>query len=83
MNVDRLSVTLDPRLGAAARQAAKRAKVSLSAWIAEATADRVRTEALGRALDAWEAEEGAFSAKELAAAAAALEPTPRAKARRR
>ena len=83
MNVDRLSVTLDPKLGAAARQAAKRAKVSLSAWIAEATADRIRNEALGRALDAWEAEDGAFTAKELAAAAKALEPVPRGKARRR
>ena len=44
VNVDRLSITLDPRLGAAARKAAKRAKVSLSTWIAEATADRIRNE---------------------------------------
>jgi hypothetical protein len=72
MNVDRLSITLDPRLGAAARKAAKRAKTSLSAWIAEATADRVRNEALGQALDRWEAEEGAFSGDEIAAAEAAL-----------
>lgn len=83
MQVDRLSVTLDPKLGAAARKAARLAKVSLSAWIAEATADRIRNEALGRALDAWEAEAGAFTAKELAAAAEALESAPRAKARRR
>ncbi len=82
MSVDRLSVTLDPKLGAAARQAAKRAKVSLSAWIAEATADRVRNEALGRALDAWEAEEGAFTPSELDAASEALRSGPR-RARRR
>ncbi len=72
MNVDRLSITLDPRLGAAARKAAKRAQVSLSTWIAEATADRVRNEALGHVLDQWESEDGAFSAQELTAAAAAL-----------
>lgn len=75
MHVDRLSVTLDPKLGAAARKAAKLAKISLSAWIAEAAADRVRNEALGRALDTWEAEAGAFTAKELAAAAEALSPS--------
>lgn len=72
MNVDRLSITLDPRLGAAARKAAKRAKVSLSTWIAEATADRVRNEALGQVLDQWEREDGRFSSQELAGAAAAL-----------
>lgn len=72
MNVDRLSITLDPALGAAARKAARKAKVSLSAWIAEATAERVRNEALGRALDAWEAEEGEFTAEELEAAARTL-----------
>lgn len=72
MNVDRLSITLDPALGAAARKAARRAKVSLSAWIAEATAERVRNEALGRALDAWEAEEGEFTAEELESAARTL-----------
>jgi hypothetical protein len=83
MNVDRLSVTLEPKLGAAARKAAKLAKVSLSAWIAEATADRIRNEALGRALDSWEATMGAVTAEELAAASEALDRIPRAKARRR
>ena len=83
MNVDRLSITLDPALGAAARRAAKRAHVSLSAWIAEATADRVRNEALGRALDQWEADEGAFTEAELAAAADALGFAQKPRRRRR
>jgi hypothetical protein len=83
MNVDRLSITLDPRLGAAARKAAKRAKVSLSTWIAEATADRVRNEALGQALDRWEAEDGQFTTAELAAAAAALGPARKLRAPRK
>ena len=82
MHVDRLSITLDPALGAAARKAAKRANVSLSAWIAQATADRVRNEALGRALDQWEAEEGALTAAELAEAARALGPEPKRRRRR-
>lgn len=72
MNVERLSITMDPRLGAAVRKAAKRAGVSLSAWIAEATAERVRNDALGQALDRWEAEDGRFTADELASAADAL-----------
>jgi hypothetical protein len=73
MQVDRLSITMDPSLGLAARRAAKRAKMSLSAWIAEATADRVRNEALGRALDRWEAEDGAFTSQELTTAAQTLQ----------
>jgi hypothetical protein len=68
MQIDRLSITMEPKLGAAARKAAKRAGMSVSAWIAEATADRLRNDALGRALDEWEAENGAFSEDELAAA---------------
>jgi hypothetical protein len=83
MNVDRLSVTLDPKLGAAARRAAKKAKVSLSTWIAEATSDRIRNEALGEALDRWEAEDGAFTSDELAAAAKALDAGTRKRRVRR
>jgi hypothetical protein len=83
MQVDRFSITMDPRLGAAARRAARRAKMSLSAWIGEATADRVRNEALGRALDEWEAEDGAFTSQELTEAAQALGLVRRAKASRK
>lgn len=72
MSVDRLSITLDPRLGAAARKAAKRAKVSLSNWIAGATIDRIRNELLGEALDRWEAEAGALTQEELDQASEAL-----------
>ncbi len=83
MNVDRLSITLEPKLGAAARRAARRAKVSLSTWIAEATADRVRNEVLGQVLDEWEEEDGAFTVDELAEASAALGLVKQRKARRR
>ncbi len=83
MNVDRLSVTMEPRLGAAVRKAAARAKISVSAWIAEAAAERVRSDLLGQALDRWEAEEGAFTADEMDRAAAALGRGPRRRRVRR
>ena len=72
MSVDRISVTMARELGVAARKEARLGKVSLSAFIAEATAAHVRNEALGRALDQWEREEGAFTKEELEAAEAAL-----------
>lgn len=72
MNVDRFSVTMDPELGAAVRSAADRAGKSVSSWLAEAAADQLRNDLLGRALDAWEEEIGPFTDAELDAAAAAL-----------
>lgn len=72
MNVDRFSVSMDPYIGAAVRDAASRAGMSVSAWMAEAAADRLRNDLLEEALDRWE-EEGAFDEAELDAAAAVLE----------
>lgn len=71
-NVDRLSVTMRSELGAAVRRAAAQHGVSVSAWLADAAADRLRNELLGAALDVWEAEDGQFTKGELDAAAAAL-----------
>lgn len=68
MAVDRLSVALDPDLGKAIREAAAEEQTSVSAWLAEAAADRLRNRLLGMALDAWEAENGAITEEELAAA---------------
>lgn len=82
MQVDRLSITLEPRLGAAVRKAAKRAGLSVSAWIAEATAARIRSQALRDALDAWDAEDGPLTKDEVEAAARKLGVRSR-KARRR
>jgi hypothetical protein len=72
MQVDRFSVTMEPDLGAAVRDAAERAGMSVSGWLAQAAADRLRNDLLGAALDAWEAEEGPFGNEELNAAAATL-----------
>jgi predicted transcriptional regulator len=72
MKVDRFSITMDPDLGAAVREAAERQQTSVSAWMAAAASDRLRNELLGRALDRWEAADGPFSEGELDAAAVAL-----------
>lgn len=70
--VDRLSVTMPPEVGAAVREAAARQGTSVSNWIADAAAQRLRNDLLGAALDVWEEEDGAFSDAELKAAAASL-----------
>lgn len=81
MNVDRFSVTMDPDLGAAVREVAARAGMSVSGWLAEAAADRLRNDLLGAALDAWEAEDGPFTDQELDSAAVALGLSRRARGR--
>lgn len=70
--VDRLSITMAPEIGAAVREAAAREGTSVSNWLAVAAAQRLRNELLSAALDLWEAEDGPFSDKELNTAAAAL-----------
>lgn len=63
--MDRFSVTMPPELGEGVRQAAARQGISVSAWLAQAAADRLRNELLGAALDAWESEDGPFAETEL------------------
>jgi hypothetical protein len=75
VQVDRLSVTMPPEVGAAVRGSAARQGTSVSNWIAAAAAQRLRNELLGAALDAWEAEDGPFTDSELTLAAAALAST--------
>lgn len=74
--VDRLSVTMPPEVGAAVRDAAARQGTSVSNWLTAAATQRLRNELLGAAMDHWEAEQGPFTDEELNAAAAALR-TPR------
>jgi hypothetical protein len=72
MKVDKLSISFDPDLGDAVRGAARHRGSSLSAWLAEAAAAKLRAEALADYLDEWEAERGSLTADELAAAASEL-----------
>jgi hypothetical protein len=76
-NVDRFSVTMPPELGEGVRQAAARQGTSVSTWLSEAAADRLRNELLGAALDAWESEDGPFTEAELDAASSRLGLAPR------
>lgn len=75
--VDRFSVTMPPELGEGVRRAAARQGTSVSAWLTEAAADRLRNELLGAALDEWESEDGSFTEAELSEAASKLGLTPR------
>jgi hypothetical protein len=75
--VDRFSVTMRPELGEGVRQAAARQGTSVSTWLSEAAADRLRNELLSAALDAWESEDGPFTEAELDAAASRLGLAPR------
>lgn len=70
--VDRLSVTMPPAIGAAVREAAARQGASVSTWLVAAAAQRLRNELLGAALDRWEAEGGPFTDQELNDAVSAL-----------
>ncbi len=72
MKVDKISVSFAPDLGDAVRDAAKRTGRGLSGWLAEAAEAKLRSEALTNFLDAWEAERGALSRDQLAAAAEEL-----------
>lgn len=75
--VDRFSVTMPPEVGEGVRRAAARRGTSVSTWLAEAAADKLRNELLGAALDQWEREDGPFSPDELDQAAARLGLAPR------
>ena len=63
---------MPPELGEGVRQAAARQGTSVSTWLSDAAADKLRNELLGTALDQWEAEDGPFTEAELDEAASRL-----------
>ncbi len=67
-----MSISLDPQLGDDIRGAAERAGVSVSAWLADAAAARLRKQALAEFLSDWQAKHGKITAAELATARAEL-----------
>ena len=68
MKVAKLSISFDSDLGDAVRGAANHKGSSLSAWLADAAAAKLRAEALADYLEHWEAEHGELTADELARA---------------
>lgn len=67
-----MSISMDPQLGDDVRVAAERAGVSVSAWLADAAAARLRKQALADFLSDWQAKHGRITATELAKARAEL-----------
>jgi hypothetical protein len=60
------SISLPPELADAIDQAAERDGVTVSAWIADTAAHRLRLEAGRRGVAEWERQHGALTANELA-----------------
>lgn len=72
MKVDKLSVSFAPELGDAVRDAARHDGSSLSAWLADAAAAKLRAQALTDYLEEWEQQHGELTPAELAKAATDL-----------
>jgi hypothetical protein len=77
MGVKKLSVALDERVAEAAAASAERHGLSLSAWLNRAAANALAVEDGLAAVAEWEAEHGAFTAEEIAAADAILDAARR------
>jgi hypothetical protein len=82
MGVEKLSVSFDLELGEAIRTSANERSQSVSAWLADAARDRLRLEALGDAIQAWEQRFGPLSDTEVAAAERQLKVADRTRRRR-
>jgi hypothetical protein len=63
---EKRSISLPPELAAAIDRAAAAEGTSVSAWIAETTARRLRLEAGRQGIAQWEADNGPLTAQELA-----------------
>ena len=84
MGVEKMSVSFDLELGEAIRTSAAGGNQSVSAWLADAARDRLRLEALGEAVSAWEERYGALTDGEVAEADRLLgRPAVKKPARRR
>ncbi len=65
MPAEKYSASMDDGLLAAARAAAEAEGLTLSSWLADAAADRLRLKDLHHLVDEWETEHGAISVAEL------------------
>jgi hypothetical protein len=65
VKVEKLSISMSSRLGKDIRSAAKRSRMSVSAWLAEAAAAELRRQALRAFLDDWQAKHGRITHDEL------------------
>lgn len=65
MAAEKYSASMDVVLLADARADAEAEGLTLSSWLADAAADRLRLKALHHLVDEWEAEHGVISVTEL------------------
>ena len=65
MAAEKYSASMDDVLLAHARTDAEAEGLTLSSWLADAAAERLRLKALHRLVDDWEVEHGAISVAEL------------------
>jgi ABC-type glycerol-3-phosphate transport system substrate-binding protein len=65
VTAEKFSASMDDALLADARADAEAEGLTLSSWLADAAADRLRLKALRQLVDDWEAEHGAISTAEL------------------
>lgn len=72
MKVDKLSISIDPELGDAVREAAGRSGMAVSAWLADAARRKLREQALTEFLAEWQAKHGDLTAEEIARAESEL-----------
>ena len=77
MGVEKMSVSFDLDLGEAIKMSASRTGQSVSAWLAEAARDRLRLEALGEAVGAWEEKFGSLGDDEVVRAEKTLDRAAR------
>lgn len=66
MAVRKVTISLDPALYAAAKADAERKGMSVSSWMSEAAAERLRQQAWDEYMAAYEVEHGEFTQEELA-----------------
>ncbi len=78
MAVRKLSVALEEPIARAAREAATRRGMSLSAWLTEASSTALAVEDGLAAVAEWESEAGSLAPQELAAADAEAPQAPSA-----
>lgn len=72
MAAERVSISIDTELAQAVREAAEEDAQDLSSWLADAAREQLASRGLKDVLAAWQAEHGAFSEEELAAARARI-----------
>jgi hypothetical protein len=65
MAAEKYSASMDDALLGDARAAAEAEGLTLSSWLADAAADRLRLRALRHLVDEWEVEHGAVTSAEL------------------